>query len=148
MKKLMIALGLVAILLVGGSYVFAGGPGSGPGVGPKNCPGPCGAANLTPDQQTKLQDLRNKHRDEVAPLREKMISLRQELRALWSDSKTDPKVIQGKEKDFNDLRDLMREKGVQFKLEARTVLTPEQISARGAGCGRGGKGFGPGRGRF
>ncbi|OGP87062.1 MAG: hypothetical protein A2156_09275 [Deltaproteobacteria bacterium RBG_16_48_10] len=144
MKKTMIVLGLAALVLIGVSYVFAGGPGFGPKNGPGNCPGFWGVSDLTSEQQTKLQDLREKHYNEVAPLREKMFNLGQALRATWADPKADPQVIQDKEKELNDLRDQMRDKAVQFKLETRSFLTPEQISSFGSGCGRGRKGYGPG----
>ena len=107
--------------------------------------------NLTSEQQTQMKDLQQKHYNEMAPLREKMVNLRQELRTLWADPKADPKVIQGMEGQLSDLRNQMQDKGVQFRLEARKLLTPEQVSSFGAGPGkggRGGKGFGPGRGCY
>ena len=142
MKKTLIALGLAAVVLVGASYVLAG-PGFGPGNGPRNCPG-FGGANLTMEQQTQLTDLHQKHYTEMAPLREKMFALRQDIRSLWADPKSDPTVIQGKEKELTVLRDQMREKAVEFKLEARSSLTPDEISNIGAGCRKGGWGGGRG----
>jgi Spy/CpxP family protein refolding chaperone len=144
MKKTMIALGLLALALTGVSYVFAGGPGFGPGSGPGNCPGFEGVTNLTSAQQAQLQELRQKHRDEAAPLRNQMFTLRQELRALWANPKPDPQVITAKEKELDVLRSQMRENAVQFKLEVRSFLTPEQVSSLGSGCGRGGRGHGRG----
>jgi Spy/CpxP family protein refolding chaperone len=152
MKKRMVAAGLIVMVALGVSYVFAGGPGSGPragGYGPGNGPGNCGSfmgvTDLTPEQQAKLQDLRKKHHEEMAPLREKMFSLRQDLQTLWADPKADPQVIQNKEKEMDTLRSQMREMAVQFKMEARSNLTPEQIaSSSGSGCGRGGRGYGRG----
>ncbi len=152
MKKTLVVLGLVAVMFLGVSYTYARGPGfgagKGPGAGPGsgNCPGLGGASNLTSEQQTQMKDLQQKHYNEMAPLREKMSNLRQELRSLWSDPKAVPKDIQGKEGQLNDLRNQMRDKGVQFRLEARNLLTPDQISAFGAGCGKGGRGCGSGRG--
>ena len=153
MKKTLVVLGLVAVMFLGVSYVYARGSGFGSGrgvgAGPGNCPGFGGASNLTSEQQTQMRDLRQKHYDEMAPVREKMFSLRQELRTLWSDPKADPKVLQDKERQMSELRDQARDKGVQFRLEARNLLTPDQISAFGAGCGKGGKGgrgCGSGRG--
>ena len=144
MKKTMFALGLAVLVVMGVSYVFAGGPGFGPGRGPGNCPGFWGVSNLTSEQQTKLQDLRQNHYNEVAPLREKMFNLRQELQALWADPKVDPQVIQDKENELNDLRTQMRDKAVQFKIEVRSYLTPEQIASFGSGCGQGKRGCGRG----
>ncbi|OGP62982.1 MAG: hypothetical protein A2170_01050 [Deltaproteobacteria bacterium RBG_13_53_10] len=151
MKKTWVVLGLVAVMFLGVSYVYARGPGFGPGGGPGNCPGFGGASNLTSEQQTQMRDLQQKHYNEMAPLREKMVNLRQELRTLWADPKADPKVIQDKERQMSELRDQTRDKGVEFRLEARNLLTPDQISALGAGPGkggRGGRGFGSGRGCY
>jgi protein CpxP len=154
MKKMIVVAGLAVVMLLGVTYVYAGGWGLGPGGGRGNCAGGWGASNLTSEQQTKMQELRQKHYDEVAPLREKMFSLRQELRTLWSDPKADSNVIQSKTKEMSDLRDQMQEKMVQFRLEARNLLTADQIKEFGAGCGQGfgpgagaGQGRGPGRGR-
>jgi Spy/CpxP family protein refolding chaperone len=177
MKKTVIAVGLAVVMLLGVTYVYAGGRGYGPGSGRGNCAGFRGASdvsrcdwgrgggrgnygegwgvsNLTSEQQTKMRELRQKHHNEVAPLREKMFSMKEELRVLWSDPKADSKAIEAKTKEMNVLRDQMRDKGVQFRLEARSLLTPEQIKAFGSGCGQGcgkgggaGPGRGPGRGR-
>jgi Spy/CpxP family protein refolding chaperone len=146
MKKTLVVLGLVVVMFLGVSYTYARGPGfgagKGPGVGPGsgNCPGLGGASNLTSEQQTQMRDLQQKHYNEMAPLREKMYSLRQEIRTLWADPKTDPNVIQDTERQMSKLRDQTRDKGIQFRLEARNLLTPDQISAFGAGCGKGGRG--------
>jgi Spy/CpxP family protein refolding chaperone len=149
MKKTVIAVGLAVVVVLAAHYVYAGGPGFGPGKGPRNNAGGCAAANLTSEQQTKIQGLRQQHHDEVAPLRNKMVSLRQELRALWSDPKADSKVIQEKTKEINDLRDQMQDKRLHLRLESRNLLTPDQIQAMGAGYGRGpGRAPGQGRGRF
>ena len=150
MKKTVMAIGLAVVVVLGTAYVYAGGPGFGPGKGSRNCAGGWGAANLTSEQQTKINELRLQHQNEVAPLRDKMVTLRQELRTLWSDPKADPTVIEAKTKEMNALRDQMRDKGLHLRLEGRNLLTPEQIQTRGAGgagCGQGpGGGRGQGRG--
>ena len=87
MKKTVIASGLAVVVFLGITYVYAGASGFGPGNGRRNCAGGWGASNLTSEQQTKTQELREKHYNEVAPFRNKMISLRQELQTLWSDPK-------------------------------------------------------------
>jgi Spy/CpxP family protein refolding chaperone len=159
MKKTLVALGLVAVMFLGISYTYARGPGfgpgpgsgQGPGAGPGNCPGCGGALNLTPEQQTQMKELRQKHFEEMAPVREKMFNLRQELRALWAKPGVTKEEIQDKTQQMNQLRDQMQDKMVEQRLEAQKLLTPEQISAMGAGPGKGGrgmKGFGPGRGCY
>jgi Spy/CpxP family protein refolding chaperone len=111
MKKMVIAAGLAVVMLLGVTYVYAGGWGFGPGSGRGNCAGSWGTSDLTSEQQTKMQELQQKHYNEVAPLREKMFSMRQELRTLWSDPKADSKAIEAKTKEMNVLRDQMRDKG-------------------------------------
>ncbi len=150
MKKMVIAAGLAVVMFLGGTYVYAGPSGFGPGNGRRDCAGGWGAMNLTSEQQTKIQELRQKHYNEVAPLRNKMFSMREELRTLWSDPKADSNTIQEKTKEINALRNQMQDKRVQFRLGARSLLTPDQIKGFGAGCGQGcgpGSGAGPGRGR-
>lgn len=150
MKKTLVLVGLVVVFLVGVSYVYARGPGFGPGRGPGfglgGCPGFAGAANLSAEQKAQVGDLRQKHFAEVAPLREKMQNLRQELRTLWADPKADAAAIKNKTTEMAGLRDQMQDKMVQFRLDARNLLTPDQITALGEGCGRGGWNRGPGRG--
>ena len=149
MKKMVIAAGLAVVMLLGVTSVYAGGWGLGPRGGRGNCAGCLGASNLTSEQEKEIQELRQKHFSEVAPLREKMVSLRQALRALWSDPKADSKAIQEKTKEMSALRDQLQEKMVQFRLDARNLLTPDQIKAIGGGCGQDfgpAGGAGPGRG--
>jgi len=141
MKKTVVVLGLVAVMVLGVAYAFAQGPGAGPG----NRPGWGHEkwSSLTPEQQTKIQELRQKFTDETAQLRGTMLTKRIELQSLWRNPKADPKAILEREKEMRGLQDQMKDKAVQFKLEARKILTPEQISQFGAGRGMG-HGFGGG----
>jgi Spy/CpxP family protein refolding chaperone len=146
MKKTMIALGLVALILFGVTYAYAQGRGLGPG--PKG--GPCWESSnpgrwstLTPEQRTKFQELRQRFNEETAQLRGAILTKRVELQSLWTNPKADPKAIMDKEKELRDLQNQMRDKVVQSKLEARKILSPEQIAEFGPGCGMG-PGFGRG----
>ena len=152
MKKVMLAVALVVILL-GAVLVYAQGPGYGPGRGHGKCwesGGPGKGASLTEEQRTQLQDMRKKFHDETAQLRESVFAKRQELRSLWGDPTTEASAIMNKEKELRDLQDQMQDKALQLKLEARKILTPEQLSefagrGMGPGSGRGhGKGYGMG----
>jgi len=154
MKKTIVALGLAAIMVLGVAYAFAQGQGPGPGFGPGHRPG-WGMekwSSLTPEQQTKFQELRQKFNDETAQLRGAILTKRLELRSLWSNPKADPKAILSKEKELTTLQDQLRDKAVHFKVEARSILTPEQIAqfgshwGRGRGFGRGQMGYGYGMG--
>jgi Spy/CpxP family protein refolding chaperone len=107
---------------------------------------------LTDEQRAQLQDLRKKFHDETTQLRESVFAKRQELRSLWSDPKAETSAIMNKEKELRYLQDQMQDEALQLKLEARKILTPEQLSefggrGMGPGFGRGhGKGYGGGPG--
>lgn len=154
----MIALGLVSMMVLGAAYAYAYGPGH----GSRGKGGACWesfetgkASSLTPEQRTKLQELRQKFNDETTKLRGTLLTKRLELQSLWANPKADAKTIVEKDKELRDLENQMREKGLQFKLEARQLLTPEQIAGLGPGAGMGpgfgrgqmrGRGMGPGHG--
>jgi Spy/CpxP family protein refolding chaperone len=143
MKKTVVVLGLVAVMVLGVAYAFAQGPGQGPGPGHRPGWGQEKWSSLTPEQQTKFQELRQKFNDETAQLRGTMLTKRLELQSLWRNPKADSKAILEKEKEFRSLQNQMKDKAVQLKLEARTILTPEQLSQFGPGLGMG-RGFGGG----
>jgi Spy/CpxP family protein refolding chaperone len=145
MKKMIITLGLAVVMLLGVTYVYAQGPGMGPGHrGMQESWGPGKDYPLTPEQKTKLQELRRKFREENAKLIGAMVTKRLELQSLWTDPKADNKAILDKEKELRELQNQLRDKGIQMKLEARKFLTPEQIANFGPGCGMG-PGYGRGR---
>jgi Spy/CpxP family protein refolding chaperone len=144
MKKTLLALSLVTVLILGVTYVYAQGPGSGPGhrgMASQECWGSGKWSSLTPEQKTKFQELRQKFNGETAQLRGSILTKRLELQSLWTNPKADSKAIMDKEKELRDLQNQMRDKVIQYKLEARKFLTPEQIAEfgqhRGMGHGRG-----------
>lgn len=159
MKKTIVLLGLVALMVLGVTYVYAQGPGMGPGhrgmheswSHGKDYP-------LTPEQKTKFQELRRKFREENAKLIGAMVTKRLELQSLWTDPKADSKAILDKERELRDLQNQLRDKAVQMRLEARKFLTPEQIQnwkpgwekgrghMKGGGYAMGRGGMGPGHG--
>ena len=155
MKKMIVVLGLVAIMVLGVTYVYAQGQGMGPGHrGMHESWGPGKDYSLTTEQKAKFQELRRKFRGENAKLIGAIVTKKLELQSLWTDPKADSKAILDKEKELRDLQNQLRDKAVQMRLEARKFLTPEQIEnwkpSRGMdrGFGRGHMmGYGPGAGR-
>lgn len=143
-KIWMVGLALVAL----GGVAIAAGPGF--GKGPGNCLGGFSHLNLTPEQQTKLTAMQEKNWKEIIPLRNEMQTKRLELQALWTAPNPDKNKILAKQKEINALRDKLQAKTTDFRIEARSVLTPEQaaqVGTFGPGMGSGGgRGFGPGRG--
>jgi len=144
MRKLIITLGLLSIMFLGVTYVYAQGPGFGPGHrGMHESLGPGKDYPLTPEQKTKFQELFRKFRDENAKLIGDIVTKRLELQSLWTDPKADSQVILNKERELRDLQNQIRDNIIQYMLEARKFLTPEQIAQFGSGCGMGPK-FGRG----
>lgn len=84
--------------------------------------------SLTPEQKSRIQDLRRKFKLENAQLIGALVAKKIELHVLWSDPKADPKAILEKEKEMASIRFQIRERMVQSKLEARKFLTPEQTA--------------------
>jgi Spy/CpxP family protein refolding chaperone len=136
MRKMIIALILGGVMLSAITYVYAQGPGFGPGhwrMYSHEQWGPGRGSPLTPEQRAKFQELRRKFIEETAQLRGAILTKRLELRSLWTDPKADPKAIMGKEKEMRDLQNQIRDKAVQLKLEGRKILTPEQLTQLGSG---------------
>jgi Spy/CpxP family protein refolding chaperone len=157
MKKAIIALGLVMVMLWGVAYVYAQDPGAGPRHGwmhDREHRDQWKKLNLTPEQKAKFQELRRKFIEENAQLIGGLMAKRLELRSLWTDPKADSQAILAKEKELRDLQNRMKDKIIQYRLEARNSLTPEQIEKLGLmggmGLGFGGgfmMGYGQGMGR-
>jgi Spy/CpxP family protein refolding chaperone len=146
MKKTLLVLSLITVLVLGVTYVFAQGPGFGPGPGrgpgwrgeySRGLEDPGKFSSLTPEQKTKFQELRRKFEEETAQLKGAIVTKRTELRSLWTNPNADPKAILDKEKELRELQNQIQDKALQMKLEARKLLTPEQIAQSGPGWGRG-----------
>ena len=151
MRKAMIALGLVMVILLGVSYVYAqeqGDPQRHGWMHGEKSWGQGKRLNLTPEQKAKFQELRRRFIEENAQLIGGLVAKKLELRLLWTDPKADSKAILAKERELRDLQNRMRDKVIQYKLEARNSLTPEQIEKLGMMGGRGfGHGFGMSHGQ-
>lgn len=154
MKRKIVTLGLAAIVLLGVTYVvYAQSSGSGPGTGNRwgersrwRSWEPGKGLNLTPEQRATFREMRRKFMGENAQLMGAIVTKRLELRSLWTDPNSSPEAILAKEKELRDLQNQMKDKVVQGLLEARKILTPEQVSKVGANWGMGHGGM-TGRGR-
>ena len=153
MKKAIIASGLVMVMFFGVSYVYAQEQGDPPRHGwihGEKSWGQGKRLNLTPEQKAKFQELRRKFVVENAQLIGDLVAKRLELRSLWTDLKADSQAILAKERELRGLQNRMKDKIVQYRLEARNSLTPEQIEKLGSMGGMGrrgmmGHGWGMGR---
>ncbi len=127
---------LSALLLITGSVYAAvqSQDNPGPGDGPKfhdtrfhhhNL------LNLSPDQKTRLKELRDNFKKDTVFLRNNLKVKRLELRALWTVPQPEKDKILTKQREIMDLVRQLQVKGVDFRLEARKVLTPEQAAQVG-----------------
>ena len=131
MKKVMIALGLVAVMTLGVGYVYAQDPGPGPEHKWMHGGDQSKRLNLTTEQKAKFHELRRKFIEENSQLIGRLTAKRLELRSVWTDPKADSQAILAKEKELRDVQNQMRDKIVQYRLEARKSLMPEQIEKLG-----------------
>jgi Spy/CpxP family protein refolding chaperone len=128
MRKTAVLLGLVVLLVLGVTYVYAQTPGSDPGhKGMHECMGPGKEHSLTPEQKAKIQELCRNFRKENAKLIGAIVTKKLELESLWTDPKSDSKAILDKERELRDLRNQLKDKAVLMRLEVQKLLTPEQI---------------------
>lgn len=144
MKKLTLTLTAVAVGLLLTSQAFAWGPGPGKGRGDRACrEAGLERLNLTQDQETKIEALRDSHYKAIRPLREKMFDKSVELRRLWLQANPDKDKITVAQKELRTLRDQLQDKSTALRFEIRKVLTPEQNEKlANVSWGRG-SGFGP-----
>ena len=146
MKKAWIAIALVIAMILSFAYVYAQDPKGAPdvkGMQGDKCEHFGKRLDLDQKQKAGLRELHRKFKGETAQLVGELVTKRIELRALWSDPKADSAAILAKEKELRELQNQMRDKIVQYKLEARKLLKLEQIEKLGSMHDMG---FGFGRG--
>ena len=131
MKRIVVAIGFLMILVFGVTYVYADNPAQ-KGMGEMGHShkswGPDKKFSFTPEQKAKFQELQRNFRRDNAQLIGSLVAKKIELQALWTDPKADANAIMGKAKELRDVQDQLRDKFVQTMLEARKLLTPEQIA--------------------
>lgn len=150
MKKIMVTIMALLVTAMIATAAPAFGPGRGPGYGPcgRGDFGGFGELNLTADQKTKLNELRDAHFKDIKPLQEQMFAKRDELRKLWLESNPDQGKITAAQKEMRSVRDQMQDKMTASRLESLKILTPaQQEKAKSFAAGfSAGRGYGPGRG--
>lgn len=145
MKKTMIV--LTALLTVGflATNAFSWGHGGGSKRGGCGGQGYNAMANLTPEQQTELNTLRQKFIDETYETRSAMLNKRQEIRLLMETSAPDKAKLESLSDEMLDLKKAMHDKRIDFVLEAKKITPELNMSAFGhhrGGFGKGGQGMG------
>lgn len=110
--------------------------------------------DLTQEQSTKLQNIRNAFFKDTAGLRSDIFKKEQDMDVLMLEKTIDVEKAKKIQDEISGLRGQFAQKRLQSQLESRTVLTAEQIAQLPPGCNMGigpgdgrGCGFGPGGGR-
>jgi Spy/CpxP family protein refolding chaperone len=153
MVAMLLVLGTVSLALAGPGGMGCGmGPGMGGGMGRGmggGMGGGCGLGpamwdqlNLNADQLAKAQALRDAQLKDVVPIQNQLFAKRNEMRLLWNQPNPDAAQLKAKQKEISDLQSQMREKNIQFQLDFRKLLTPEQ-QAKLSSAGGMGRGHGP-----
>jgi len=102
--------------------------------------------SLTPEQSTKLQDVRNAFFKDTVGLRSDIFRKEQDMDVLMLEKTIDVEKAKKLQDEISGLQAQLAQKRLQAQLDARSVLTPEQIAQLPPGCnmgiGPGGNGFG------
>jgi Spy/CpxP family protein refolding chaperone len=139
-KNIIISIVAVFALALIASTAMAWGPGYGRGsnVGPGYGTPP--VSNLTPEQSSKIQAIREANLNEIAPLREQLYAKTTELRTIWRSQNPDQTQIKALQEDMLNIRAQLQEKATNARSEMSVLLTPEQqaeMNAYGPGMGSG-----------
>jgi Spy/CpxP family protein refolding chaperone len=128
--------------------------GMGMGMGQGFFPDYFQGLNLTQDQTAKINNLHSEFFKVVASLRSDIYAKKLELNNLLFEQVPDPEKAKKIQDELFDLKKKLAQKRLQCQIEARKILTPEQIAQLPPGCslgfgnmyGWGNRGFGGGYG--
>jgi len=136
MRRKTIIAGLTTTLfLIGFAFAFAQAPAAKPTQPAQPMqPAPGGPGerlarflDLTPEQATKLTEIRKAMRADRQAFREEMSKLRPQLREALRDPKADTKSVDGLIDQMSQLRAARLKSTVQSLRSMKNVLTPEQF---------------------
>jgi Spy/CpxP family protein refolding chaperone len=131
MKKVMTVVAVFALVAVVASPAMAyrgmaGGSNRGPG----------GYAmmdvsrglDLTSEQTAQINTLREAHLKAIKPLQDQLYAKNGDLRLAWLAKSPDQEKIIALQKEVRGLRDQLADQTTANRLEARKILTPEQLA--------------------
>jgi Spy/CpxP family protein refolding chaperone len=154
MKKLLLAIGSILFALVISTNLMAFEYGRGRahmmperGRQQEGIYALYGKLNLTADQKTRIETLRNAHLRDIKPFQDQMFSKRGDLKLLWLQTNPDKEKILAVQRDIRAIRDKIEDKAVAHRVDVFNILTPEQQEKTRAFLGGHGPGPGMGEGR-
>ncbi len=149
-KKIAITLGILvlvgALAVTGFAWQYIGGCMGMRGMG--GCGG--AYADLTEEQRTELDALRQKFFDDTAELRDNIHTKKEELHTMLNESDIDAEKAKALQKEISDLMANIGQYKIDFILEGKKIVPDGTFPlGRGRGWGCGGSrshrgGYGPG----
>jgi Spy/CpxP family protein refolding chaperone len=100
-------------------------PGPAPGVGP--APERFKWLDLTPEQQTKLKDMRKSHEEAMKGLREQQMKMGEEMKKLLADPNADQKKVDSLIDEMAKLQATRMKSNIRFRQDMGKVFTPQQL---------------------
>jgi Spy/CpxP family protein refolding chaperone len=82
--------------------------------------------NLSKDQTNQIKEMSLKFQKDLATLKNNLQIKQLELKSLWLAENLDKEALKSKLIEASDLRGQIQEKTLDYQLELRKVLTPEQ----------------------
>jgi Spy/CpxP family protein refolding chaperone len=100
--------------------------------------------NLSKEQLSKMRAMADRFFQETRDLRYEVLQKELEMRKLFTDPKVDDATLLAKQKELSTLHLKLMDRSAQLMIEARKILTPEQIQELDR-MPMGHDGMGPGR---
>ena len=124
--RIAVAVLIVAVFLAPMVWAESGAWGHGMGLHGAISPEMASTLNLTEDQKQIFQELREAYSNEMAPLRNQLFSKKAEMRMLWDGSSPDREKLSAMHEEISTLRQRLNQLAVQYQMDCRDVLTPDQ----------------------
>lgn len=83
--------------------------------------------DLSKEQQESLKHIDGQVKDRILELRNGLMLRRLELRSLLRDPHTGRDAIQKKAREMGALREALQQEMIDYQIQAREILTPDQI---------------------
>ena len=109
---------------------FAQGPRNGQGMHRKALIPECSTLerlDLSPGQREALQQINEHYKDRILRNRNHIMVKRLELRGLLRDPHAGKEAIQAKSREMGALREALQKDMIDYQIQVREILTPEQI---------------------
>jgi Spy/CpxP family protein refolding chaperone len=132
MNKIILIM-ILMILFVSPAMAEMRGSGRGMGMrygyGPGRCADP--ELNLSPDQSQKVNRLQQGYLTKIRQLQREEMLKRAEWRLLSARGSDETSKLNRSQQEIQAIREKIRETWVNYKMECRTLLTPEQLEQLG-----------------